>query len=65
MGTTFEFDTTPKSLDDMVLYHDLREHLEYYLSTGDFDCLIFHGDTGTGKTTAAQLISVVITPFCI
>lgn len=46
----------PQSFDEMALYPELRERLEFYAKTGSFSHLLMIGDTGVGKTTAARIL---------
>jgi replication-associated recombination protein RarA len=46
----------PTSLNEMVLYKALRTALETYVEHGEFKTLLFHGNVGLGKTTAANII---------
>lgn len=54
---TWDTDFRPTSLDEMALYPELRELLEYYYHTRDFGNLLFYGDTGVGKSTAARIMT--------
>ena len=56
MAINWVFDYRPTSIDDMALYPLLRKRLEFYIKTGDFSHLLFAGDTGVGKTTAARIL---------
>ena len=47
----------PTKFGDMALYPELRTWLEMYEATGEFDHLLFYGDVGTGKTTAAYILA--------
>jgi len=55
-------DCNPSSLDDMAIYPEAKELLEFFYASGDVPHIIFHGDTGTGKTTAATLLARNIKP---
>jgi replication-associated recombination protein RarA len=52
----FDLTTKPASLNEMVLYKSLRTALETYVAHSDFKTLLFHGNVGVGKTTAANII---------
>ena len=47
----------PTKFGEMALYPELRTWLEMYEATGEFDHLLFYGDVGTGKTTAAYILA--------
>lgn len=57
MTINWEYKYRPSTLDEMALYPALREHLDFYVKQGSFPHLILHGDTGTGKTTAARILT--------
>ena len=57
MTINWEYKYRPSTLDEMALYPALREHLDFYVKLGSFPHLILHGDTGTGKTTAARILT--------
>jgi len=46
---------TPTSLDEVALDPFIRKHLQMW-SESDCPDLLFHGDTGTGKSTCAALL---------
>jgi replication-associated recombination protein RarA len=52
----FDLTKRPTSLDEMILYKDLRKALNSYVENCEFKSLLFHGDVGVGKTTAAKII---------
>ena len=57
---SWELTSRPEKIKDMALYPTLRKWLEMYEGTGEFNHLLFHGDTGTGKTTAAYILAGVV-----
>ena len=57
MTINWEYKYRPSTLEEMALYPALREHLQFYVKQGSFPHLILHGDTGTGKTTAARILT--------
>ena len=52
----------PSSLDEMAIYPEAKRLLDYFFASGDIPHIIFHGDVGTGKTTAATLLAQRIKP---
>ena len=56
MAINWVYDYRPTSFDEMALYPLLRERLKFYAKTGEFSHLLFAGDTGVGKTTAARIL---------
>ena len=57
MTINWEYNYRPSTIEEMALYPALRERLEFYVNYGSFPHLILHGDTGTGKTTAARILT--------
>jgi len=57
-----DVDCNPSSLDDMAIYPEAKKLLEFFYASSDVPHIIFHGDTGTGKTTAANLLARKIKP---
>jgi len=57
MTINWEYKYRPSNFEEMALYPELRERLEFYVKYGSFPHLILHGDTGTGKTTAARILT--------
>lgn len=57
MTINWEYKYRPSTFEEMALYPALRERLEFYVNYGSFPHLILHGDTGTGKTTAARILT--------
>jgi len=57
MTINWEYKYRPSTIDEMALYPELRERLDFYVKLGSFPNLILHGDTGTGKTTAARILT--------
>ena len=55
-------DCNPSSFDEMAIYPEAKELLEFFYASGDVPHIIFHGDTGTGKTTAANLLARKLKP---
>ena len=53
------FKYRPSNFDEMALCPALRERLDFYAKTGEFSHLLLTGDTGTGKTTAARILSSI------
>lgn len=47
----------PSSLDEMLLYPALRKRLKRYEKSGSYGNLLLYGQPGTGKTTAARIIT--------
>jgi DNA polymerase III delta prime subunit len=58
----WDIEYSPTNFDDMALYPQLREYLSYYYESGNIPHVIFHGDTGTGKSTSAFILARVIKP---
>jgi DNA polymerase III delta prime subunit len=56
MAIDWVYDYRPTSFDEMALYPLLRKRLEFYAHTQEFSHLLFVGDTGVGKTTAARIL---------
>jgi len=56
MAIDWVYDYRPTSFDEMALYPMLRKRLEFYAHTKEFSHLLFVGDTGVGKTTAAKIL---------
>lgn len=56
MAIDWVYNYRPSSFDEMALYPLLRKRLEFYAQTDDFSHLLFVGDTGVGKTTAARIL---------
>jgi len=48
----------PQKLDDIVSHDDIKMMLSYSVSKGDLPHLLFHGNSGTGKTS---MINVIVT----
>lgn len=46
----------PKSLDDYIGNDFLKSKLKLFIDNGDIPHLLFHGRSGTGKSTAAKMI---------
>jgi DNA polymerase III delta prime subunit len=55
-------DCKPTSFDEMAIYPEAKEILQHFLTSGNIPHIIFHGDTGTGKTTAANILARIIMP---
>jgi DNA polymerase III delta prime subunit len=55
-------DCKPTSFDEMAIYPEAKEILQHFLTSGNIPHIIFHGDTGTGKTTAANILARTIMP---
>jgi len=53
---------TPSNFDEMALYPELRELLNYYYDSGNVPHILLHGDTGTGKSTAAFILAQKVKP---
>ena len=51
----------PSTIDELALYPALNRRLRKYAHTQHFPCLMFWGEAGTGKTTAARIIANSIT----
>jgi replication-associated recombination protein RarA len=47
----------PKTFDEMALYPELKDLLNMYADNGMYQHLIMVGGFGTGKTTAARILS--------
>jgi len=52
----------PTTFDDMALYPELREILQYYYDSRKIPHTIFFGDTGTGKSTTAFILAQRLVP---
>lgn len=48
----------PTKLDDIVSHDDIKMMLSYSVNKGDLPHLLFHGNSGTGKTS---MINVIVT----
>lgn len=46
----------PSTIDELALYPALRNRLNKYADTQHFPNLMFYGEAGTGKTTAAKIL---------
>jgi len=58
----WDIEHSPTNFEDMALYPELREYLSYYYESGNIPHVIFHGDTGTGKSTSAFILAQRINP---
>jgi DNA polymerase III delta prime subunit len=58
----WDIEYSPTNFDDMALYPDLREYLTHYYESGNIPHVIFHGDTGTGKSTSAFILAQRVKP---
>lgn len=47
----------PSTIDELALYPALNKRLRKYVHTGRFPNLMFFGEAGTGKTTAAKILA--------
>lgn len=52
----------PDNFDEMALYPELKDILQYYYDSKNIPHIILHGDTGTGKSTAANILARRIKP---
>lgn len=50
----------PKRLTDMVGHREAFAEIEGFILSGEIPPLLFHGQAGTGKTTAAEVIGYMI-----
>jgi len=51
---------SPASISEMALYSELKKRLLMYEKKKTFNNLLFVGGVGTGKTTAAKILSKVV-----
>ena len=58
----WDIEYSPTNFDDMALYPELREFLSHYYESGDIPHVVFHGDTGTGKSTSAFILAQRVKP---
>lgn len=58
----WEVDFSPTNFDDMALYPELRELLQYYYDSRKIPHIILYGDTGTGKSTSAFILAQRLVP---
>ena len=59
MAIDWVFSHRPTSFDDMALYPEQRERLEFYADMASFPHLLLAGNTGTGKTTTAHIFGAL------
>jgi len=58
----WDIEHCPQNFNEMALYPELREQLNYYYESGNIPHVILHGDTGTGKSTTAMILARKIKP---
>ena len=58
----WDIDFSPTTFDEMALVPEVKEYLTYYYDSGNVPHIILHGDTGTGKSTAAFILAQRIKP---
>ena len=50
----------PRKIEELALYPALNKRLRKYAQTQHFPNLLFYGEAGTGKTTAARIIAEAV-----